>query len=297
MRWRRTPEGFSTQVYRVDRGDDTFYLRIAEESHEDLGVDAELFGRLRQRGVTVPEPILVDRLPPPVDRSVLIMTAIAGEALAVTADEVTARAVTREAGRDLARLNTIDVSGYGWIRRDLVGWPLCAQLCSYPEFVTSELPRPFPGVMTELFSAPHLTALDAVIADQQRRVLPAGRLVHGDFDPTAIFASRGSFSGFIDFGEIRGAEPLFDLGHFLLHERAVVRWPLFDELVAGYRDVVALPEDFQRAVRISAALLGLRQLARWLRMDNGPGSQSRQVQDRVGRIGALLDQVTHHDDE
>jgi aminoglycoside phosphotransferase (APT) family kinase protein len=258
VRWARTPEGSSTQVYRVDRGDDTFYLRVAEESHEDLGVDAELFEQLRRRGIKAPEAVFVARLPPPVDRSVLVMTAVAGEALAAGADEAAARAVTRAAGRDLALLNSMDVRGFGWIRRDRLRWPLHAELSSYPAFVTSDLPRPWPGVMAELFSVPQLGALDEVIADERGRSLQAGRLVHGDFDPTAIFVSRGRFSGFIDFGEIRGAEPLFDLGHFLLHDGAVVGWSLFDELVDGYREVVVLPDDFGRAVRTSAALLGLR---------------------------------------
>jgi aminoglycoside phosphotransferase (APT) family kinase protein len=297
VRWERTPEGSSTQVYRVDRGDDTFYLRVAEESHEDLGVDAQLFEQLRRQGIKAPKAIFVDRLPPPVDRSVLVMTAVAGQSLAVGADEATARAATREAGRDLALLNMIDVQGFGWIRRDFVGWPLHAELSSYPAFVTSDLPRPWPGVMAELFSVPRLGILDKVIADEQARSPRDGRLVHGDFDPTAIFVSRGRFSGFIDFGEIRGAEPLFDLGHFLLHDGAVIAWSLFDELVDGYREVVLLPDDFGRAVRASAALLGLRQLARWLRRDNGPGLHTPQVQERAERIGDLLDHLANRNDQ
>jgi hypothetical protein len=65
------------------------------------------------------------------------MTAVAGEPLAGGADEAMAQAVTREAGRDLALLNTIEISEFGWIRRDLLGWPLHAELSSYPAFVTS----------------------------------------------------------------------------------------------------------------------------------------------------------------
>ena len=32
-------------------------------------------------------------------------------------------------------------------------------------------------------------------------------LAHGDFDPTHVFAARGTYAGIIDFGEIRGAPP------------------------------------------------------------------------------------------
>ncbi len=42
-------------------------------------------------------------------------------------------------------------------------------------------------------------------------------MAHGDFDTSHIFAANGSYTGIIDFGEIRGAEPTFDLGHLALH--------------------------------------------------------------------------------
>ncbi len=44
------------------------------------------------------------------------------------------------------------------------------------------------------------------------------RLAHGDFDTTHIYEKNCRYSGIIDFGEIRGAEPLYDLGHFQLHD-------------------------------------------------------------------------------
>jgi len=87
---------------------------------------------------------------------------------------------------------------------------------------------------------------------------------HGDFDTTPIFQVDGRYSGLIDFGEIRGTEPLFDLGHFLLHDQESMPLPLFDDLLAGYAEVVALSAGHEELVRGSAILLGLRQLARWL---------------------------------
>ena len=34
--YQRTPDGVSTQVYRIWRGSEVFYLRIAEEADENL---------------------------------------------------------------------------------------------------------------------------------------------------------------------------------------------------------------------------------------------------------------------
>jgi hypothetical protein len=51
--YERTPDGVSTQVYRLVRGSETFYLRIAEEADENLETDAELHQRLRDLGVKV----------------------------------------------------------------------------------------------------------------------------------------------------------------------------------------------------------------------------------------------------
>ena len=64
-----------------------------------------------------------------------------------------------------------------------------------------------------LFSASELDQLWSLLTSERRRDLESAWLAHGDFDATAIFYRDGRYSGLIDFGEIRGTEPLFDLGH------------------------------------------------------------------------------------
>ena len=39
-------------------------------------------------------------------------------------------------------------------------------------------------------------------------------LAHGDFDCSHIYVADGRYSGIIDFGEIRGANPWYDLAQF-----------------------------------------------------------------------------------
>jgi Phosphotransferase enzyme family len=101
-------------------------------------------------------------------------------------------------------------------------------------------------------------------AAKRRRDLDGTQLAHGDFDTTPILQVDGRYRGLIDFGEIRGAEPLFDLGHFLLHDQEHTPIPLLDDLLAGYGEVVPLLDGHEELVRRSAAVLGLRQLARRL---------------------------------
>ena len=114
-----------------------------------------------------------------------------------------------------------------------------------------------------------LTQLDLVSAGEARAVRLAideadalfgsepAYLAHGDFDTTHIYHQSGHYTGMIDFGEIRGADQLYDLGHFLIADA-----DLLPDLLAGYADVVALPADHMRRIRLSGMMTVLRRLGR-----------------------------------
>jgi Ser/Thr protein kinase RdoA (MazF antagonist) len=280
----RTADGTSTQVYRVFRGDDVFYLRLAEERDEDAHTDAVVHRELLRRGVPVPDIVYVERFDPAIDRSAMITTAIAGGPLSPAAPVDLAAAVVRAAGAACARINQVAVQGFGWVRRD--GSPVVsAKLSSYAEFVRSELPAVWPGLLGDAFTAVELDRLHYMVEDESDRSPAAGSLVHGDLDLTHIFTDGNAFTGIIDFGEIRGAEMWYDLGHFQLHDCAMYPRPLLDEFVAGYCEVVPLPADYPELIRRSAVLSGLRQLCRWL----GRGlADEPMVKERVMTIRTLL---------
>ncbi len=265
----RTLEGVSAQVYRVQRGDEVFYLRIAEEAGQDLRVDAELWAELRRRGVSVPEAVFVDALDAGLGRSVLLMTEIPGAPLASHLRADHAAEVARAAGRDLARLNQVPVEGFGWVERDrphVAGAPLRARRPDYADFVVAYLPAPWPGWLDRRFAADEIAAIEASLAVERATARPLGRLAHGDFDAEQIFCRDGRYTGMIDLGEIRGAEPLFDLGHFFLWhgDDPDGAGRLLAPLCAGYHEVAPLPADHEVALRRSALLLGLRQLCLWI---------------------------------
>jgi aminoglycoside phosphotransferase (APT) family kinase protein len=264
LRVARTPAGVAAQVYRVEAAERVLYVRIAEEDHEDLSVDAALLEHLGAEGLHVPPVVHVEPFDQDLGRSVLLMGEIAGAPLALCRDERAARRVAHVAGAELAVLNGVGVQGFGWVQRRAPVWPLRGIFRDYGEFVGSYLPDPWPGPLAALFSASELDWLGELVANERRRELDGARLAHGDFDTTPIFQADGRYTGLIDFGEIRGTEPLFDLGHFLLHDQESTPIPLVLDLLAGYGEVVALPDGHEELVRRSAILLGLRQLARWL---------------------------------
>ncbi|WP_162907151.1 phosphotransferase family protein [Allorhizocola rhizosphaerae] len=281
--WQRTLDGVSAQVYRVLHGPETFYLRIAEEPDDNLQTDAELHQRLRDLGVRVAEPIHVEPFNAGIGRSTMITTEVPGTSLAET--PTIDAAVVEAAGADLAVLNQQPVDGFGWVRRRGRRWPLHAEYPSYAEFATSYLPSPWPGPLASLFATPVLDAIEVRIEHERHQPYAPALLTHGDFDLTQIFCADGRYTGLIDFSEIRGAERLFDLGHFYLHDQAA--W--LPALLTGYQRVQPLPADHLESIRRSAILLALRQLCRWLGPLNRPPDHPAVIR-RTRRISQLVAQ-------
>jgi aminoglycoside phosphotransferase (APT) family kinase protein len=248
-------------VYRLRADGVIYYLRVAEEAGEDLTTDARVLARLAGLGVRVPAVVHVEARPGDLDRSFLIVSAVAG----------------RAAGRDAALINAIEVEGFGWLRRD--GLPgLRAELARYADFVAGDLPGRWPGWLAGAFTAAELDALQAVADHERQRPIPQAHLAHGDFDATHIWLDdHGRYAGIIDFGEVRGADRHFDLGHFLLHDCAARPVPLFEDFLAGYAEAAALAEDHRDLIRRSAIMSGLRQLSLWL----GPGRNDSPASDRA----------------
>ncbi len=275
-------------VYRARVDNVTFYLRIAEVLGDDLTTDAWILGRLRILGLSVPEVVVAEAAPAELDRSCMIVTEVPGRSLARGGTDEDARRAVRAAGRDTAILNSFSVEGFGWIKRTGTQ-PLTAKLSGYGEFAMSDLPERWPGWLAGLFDQAQLHALETLVESNRARPVQAAHLAHGDLDVTHIYTCDGRYSGIIDFGEMRGADLYFDLGHFLLHDGEAGPAELFDSFLAGYTEVTALPGDHREAIRISAILLGLRQLSLWLGPERGKSPESPLVRLRVTELTNLLE--------
>lgn len=262
----RVPEGVSTFVYRLTRGDDVYYLRVLPEPGASFAPEVYVHQLLRQHGVRVPEVVDFEHHDDVLQRSVMLTTALPGQPIGRRANADGLSQVMVEAGCDLARINQIPVSGFGWMRRDqphvaLTNW-LAAEYPDQQTFVTSEYES-----MLAILEGTILMAHD-VITIETMLVRFGGMLrstdawlTHGDFDVTHIFEQAGQYSDIIDFGEIRGAHQRYDLGHFLVQDGEFLSERVLPWLLEGYRQIVDLPDDADAMIHLWCLLIGLRTLA------------------------------------
>lgn len=275
--------GASTPVWRVeatwpDHLRETFYLRLGEEPGERRDGEVRVHQLLTMQGVPVPEVFAWQGLPPELDRAATLTRAIPGVPLAEVASfrhlsppvEVIAAA-----GRDLARINALPVVGYGWIDLpDATTGGLRAE-CSIRGTWLAEYDRELTYVLARGLvphdSIPALHRTFAAWRDLVPEASTSAFLAHGDFDASHIFCasldtgvisgSPDAYTGIIDFGEARGADPFYDLGHALLHDGEVPIRPIFPHLLAGYRTIRPLPDDAEDAILAQAVAIGVRHLA------------------------------------
>jgi aminoglycoside phosphotransferase (APT) family kinase protein len=274
-------------VYRAIADGVPYYLRLAEEPGQDMTTDALILERLRAQGVRVPAVVAASPPAAAFPRSWLIMTEIPGRSIARDGTDEEARQAAAGAGRDTAVINSVPVAGFGWVRRD-GSEHLAAELPSYRQFAVTDLPAPWPGPLRDAFGPRQLDALRELAAVEQDRPLRSGYLAHGDLDITHVYAHAGRYSGIIDFGEMRGADPYFDLGHFLLHDGETRHARLFSSFLSGYCQVTPLPDGHLAVIRTSAILLGLRQLSHWLSPERAYPLDRPLVQLRIAALSSLL---------
>ncbi len=262
----RTAEGVSTPVYRVSVGDRTYYLRLAESPEASLTPEAEVHRLLALRAVHLPEIIAFDPCHPLLGRSLMVTSAIAGMPMDERLTPAQRRTILIAAGRDLAKINSVPVAGFGWINRTSAeSRQLRAEYPDWQAFVVATLDDHLDrlgrvgvlksgavGRIKSLFSA----------CEGREGLDQSAWLAHGDFDTTHIFHTGGQYSGIIDFGEIRGADRLYDLGHFLLHDGERIPQQLFPHLLAGYQELIPLLPDHKKRIRRIAIMIGVSGLGR-----------------------------------
>src|SRR5712692_11144183 len=82
------------------------------------------------------------------------------------------------------------------------------------------------------------------------------------YSPLRQKKSLGRYSGIIDFGEIRGTDSLYDLGHFRMRDGETLPTLVLPYLVEGYREVAYLPPDYEQRISLSSLLIAINTLAR-----------------------------------
>jgi aminoglycoside phosphotransferase (APT) family kinase protein len=263
----RVAEGGSTIVYRIDTAEQTAYLRILPEPDASFAPEVATHQRLRAAGLRVPDVLYFEHYNQLFQRSLMLTTAIAGRAIGYRDPPATAPQIVYHAGRDLAIINQVTVQGYGWIRRDTPELRLCAEHASLPTWLLDHFDAPIRALGRYRDLAPRDT--DALIellgaACEQFQYDPAV-LAHGDFDGTHIYYDGDTYSGIIDFGEIRGTHPLYDLGHF-----AIENSDLLPRLIDGYAAVAPLRDDTMDHIQLTGVLIAARRAGRRILQERAP---------------------------
>ncbi len=264
----RVAEGVSTYVYRITFERETFYLRILPEEGASFAPEALAHTRLRQMQVKVPEVIYFEPHNDLFQRSIMVTTEIRGQPLnqSHALPEETIAHVLHEAGRDLAAINSIAVEGFGWIRRDLPKTSvLQAQWSTYRAFVLEFWESDLAYLSRDIISNLEAAQLERVLVQHDSWLdVDLASLAHGDFGVEHIYQEKGRYTGIIDFGEIRGTDPWYDLGHFHLQADKQM-WPeLEPALRSGYREIVSLGAEHEHHISFTSLLIIVRALARSL---------------------------------
>jgi aminoglycoside phosphotransferase (APT) family kinase protein len=215
------------------------------------------------------------------DRSLILTTAIPGASLDDDPLPDPSPILTA-AGADLARINQVPVDGFGWIRRDdSLPTRLRGTLPTWPEFAADLTTHP----LDPWFDPPTIARITELA-----RIPPANpdqaHLAHGDFDSSHLFSQHGRYTGIIDFGEIRGTEPTFDLGHLAIHSPDSL-----PAIIEGYASLSPLPDDLWRQIGASALRIG------WFRLTQSSARTNPPYADHLrSSMLRLASDVAQHDE-
>ena len=263
----RVEEGVSTIVYKVFLDGAVYYLRVLPEEGASFAPEAHAHTRLRQRGVKVPDIVYFEHFNQALQRSVMVTTAIPGSPVGRLPVGRATREILIDAGRDLAVINQIRVEGFGWIARDREARSgLAAEFAGGRAFALDHLDEDISLLAIYALDRSDIIAMEKVIGrfdawlDGEEACL-----AHGDFDVTHIYQEHGRYTGIIDFGEIRGTDAFYDLGHFSMRDGETLPALVLPELLEGYGEVRALPPDHQQRISFAGLLIAVRTLARRLR--------------------------------
>src|SRR4051812_23821171 len=112
----RVLSGISTYVYRIVSQGQRYYLRILPEEGASFAPEIAALTRLRENDLKVPEIVHFEEYNETLERSIMVETEIKGTSLSKSRlSGAEFESIAREAGHDLARINTLAVDGFGWI--------------------------------------------------------------------------------------------------------------------------------------------------------------------------------------
>lgn len=261
----RVMSGISTYVYRILSRCQIYYLRILPDAEASFTPEIAALTRLRQYQINVPEIIHYEDYNKLLGRPIMVETEIKGLALSQSSfARGILEKVAVEAGRDLARINSLPVEGFGWVRvKRAQPARLRAQWPTFRAFALEYRKADLTYLRMHVLKPRESARLERVLAHYDAWLeIEQGYLAHGDFDSTHIFQDRGHYTGIIDFGEVRGTGRWYDLAHFRIRDGARPPFSLFHALERGYAEIAPLPAAYEQTLRFTSLLINVRALSR-----------------------------------
>jgi aminoglycoside phosphotransferase (APT) family kinase protein len=251
-------DGYSTHVYCVSAAGRIWYVRVLPRVGESFAPEAAVHEQLRELGVLVPAVVFFAERHPLLERSVMIVEALLGEALfhAPASNHKMLEQVVTDAGRDLAHLNSLFVEGFGRVERlrsadgkRHAPWP------TYRAYALDAWEANTRFLARQALTLGEAAALDRIVA-RYDAWLECGqsRLVHGDFSIRHIFHHQGVYSGIIDLSDMCGASLWDDLAYFHMRDGARVPERLLPALLRGYAEITPLPANVEQRIRFASIL-------------------------------------------
>jgi aminoglycoside phosphotransferase (APT) family kinase protein len=292
----RVMEGVSTFVYRIAYQKEVFYLRVLPEENASFAPEVAVHTQLRQMQVKVPEVIYFEHFHEALHRSVMITTEIKGHPLSQPSSlhENELDAIFVEAGRDLAQINSLAVNGFGWVKRDIKDTShLHAEYSTYRNAVLEYWDADLAYLSRTILHPSEITALKQIFSHYETLLDgEQGYLAHGDFDTNHIYQESGKYTGIIDFGEIRGANRWYDLGHFHMRDGETLPNRGLSALTRGYEESISLPSNHEQSILFTSILINIGALAKSLRKH--PANRYTQHQLQVLREDLVALQLLPH---
>lgn len=251
-------KGASTYVYRIATKSKIYYIRFLPED-ASFATEVLVHNTLYNAGVKVPKVIEFEDKNSETGLSVMLVDEIPGVCIEDSPPQSDFKDILNDAGRQLALIHSIPVDGFGWIDKKSHN-TLRGENQSFAEYFNEYLKSDLLSLNQYPFTNKEKILIkDLMIKARKMLDIEKAVLVHGDFDISHIFHTEGSYSGIIDFGEIRGNNRLYDLATFIgfYQDRE-----LFSFLLQGYYEISPLTDNDLYATELMALFIILRFLGK-----------------------------------
>ncbi|MHB8576141.1 MAG: phosphotransferase family protein [Dehalococcoidia bacterium] len=259
---RRIVRGEVNEVYEIATTDgQALIVRISHQAQSGFAGERWALARCAEAGIPVAEMLLLE----PFDTgdgivTVCVETKLPGapldEVLQADPDRARWRRLVTRAGKILAAIHEIPVTGYGYVKEGGA-----THYASWSAFLSS---RPLDAARLEQAALAHgestaivRRALEIVRGRTADLEQPTSQLLHGDFSTKHLLIDHERISGVLDLEDCQGGDPAKDFAwwEFFFGAKLPSAW-----LEQGYGNGVAFTEEHYRRRQFYRLLLGLEAL-------------------------------------